>query len=160
MGIFPWLRKPLFWKEISTSLVELAEIGRAAQQRHRAYAREVAAQRVGRARRLGVDGRVAASLTAIGAEIGKVHSHGTAGQRGREMRIGDVGLGGGEARLHVDIAEADEVDGGMAPGSLQPLRRRPAACGGEVEPLEIEIEFCQRLTGQAGPRPSRRRRCR
>ena len=111
------------------------------QQRQRAHAGEVAAQRVSRMAGRGIDGQFAAGLAAIGAEIGELRLQHAARQRGvdrgrREMRLADVELGRGNPRLRVDIVQAGEVDrwrcsrAARAATAASALRRRERRAAG------------------------------
>ena len=111
--------------------VELVEIGRALQQRQRADAGEVAAQRISGAGRRGIDDEFAIGLAAIGAEIGNAELQHAAGQRRldrgrREMRVADDQFGRGDPGLGVDIVQSGEIDRCIAPG-LRRRRRRAIA---------------------------------
>ena len=72
---------------------------------------------------------------------------------GANLRGAEIDLGGGDARLRVDIVESVDVDGGVAP-----RRRRRAAlvrsriC--KLQPLEIEVELDQRLAGEIDRGPA------
>src|SRR5262249_39214543 len=128
--------------------VELVEIGRALQQLQRAHADEIALQRVNGTDRRGIDGEIDIGLAAIGAEIGDAQLQHAAGEvrfdRGRsELRVAEIELRSGNARLDVDVVEAVEVNGRVAPRRLR--RRRRAFRHRDVEPMEIEVELDLRL---------------
>ncbi len=127
------------------------------QQRQRADAGEIAAQRVGRVRRRGIDDQLAAGLAAIGADVREGRLEHAAAERGidrgrREMRLAEIDLGRGNSRLGVDIVQSGEIDQRIAP------RRRHRAAAArrhrDIEPLEVEIEFHQRLARQVDRRPA------
>src|SRR6266487_3916615 len=101
--------------------VDPVEIGEALQQRKRAHAGEVGPHRVGGIGGGDVDGQIAVGVALIGAEVGNLRLEDAARERGldrggREARVADVELGRGNARLHVNIIEAVDVDRRTAPG--------------------------------------------
>src|SRR6202012_5340974 len=91
--------------------VELVEAGSTAQQRQRAHAGEIAAQRVGGIGAGHVDVEFAAGLAAIGAEIGdSAFEHAAVQRRVNrnrcEVPFADVEFGGGKLDLGIDIVQA------------------------------------------------------
>src|SRR5437867_8663740 len=137
--------------------VELVEIGEALQQRKRAHAGEVGPHREDRIGGGDIDGQIAIGVTLIGAEVGNLRLEDAASKRGLdrgggEARVADVELGRGNARLHVDVIEAVDVDRRTAPGLCRSIAGAARRRDGEL--LEIEVEFHQRLARQIDRGPA------